>query len=207
MNWTRIANTELAMAAISRMDTNRMLGCSYHNMHHIEEMYDYLYETNEPYDEALDWAILFHDIVYDEGIGKELRSAKKFVEMADGRFDGCNLRPSEQARVYSLIMRTADHVIAPEVIGSSAIIRADLHGLTKPVDVVYNYMNIMQESMWLYKVDENTFAENSIKFMRNLYSNVEKNMELDPVHREFYKEVKRGIVSTINLSRIIKGDL
>jgi predicted metal-dependent HD superfamily phosphohydrolase len=204
MNWSRVAETRLGRVA---WDTLNISACAYHNGYHVESMYEYLYTTNEPYDEALDWAVLFHDIVYDDLPEKELRSAKKFVEMADGRFDGCNLRPSEQARVYSLIMRTFDHLIVPEVIGSSAIIRADLHALTNPVDLVYNYMNIMQESMWLYGVDEKTFADKNIFFMGDLYKRIEKNMELDPIHREFYKEVKRGIVSTINLSRILKGDL
>jgi hypothetical protein len=33
------------------------------------------------------------------------------------------------------------------------------------------------------------------------------NMDLDSTHREFYKDVKRGITSTTNLSRILKGEL
>jgi predicted metal-dependent HD superfamily phosphohydrolase len=212
MNWTRITDTELGQKAWDILDVS---DCEYHNGWHVLKMYNYLHETNEPYDESLDWAVLFHDIVYDAKPEKELRSAKMFVQMVE-QFAGCKLRAAEQGRVYSLIMRTVDHTVIPEVKGSSAIIRADLHGLTNPVEAFINYYSILNESVCLYNIDEKTFAENNIRFMggnplggddRGLYGRVEKNMETDPDHREFYKEVKRGIVSTINLSRILKGDL
>jgi hypothetical protein len=65
----------------------------------------------------------------------------------------------------------------------------------------------MDESMNLYNINEVTFVDNNIKFMGGLYDRVQKNMETDPDHREFYKQVMRGIVSTMNLARILKGDL
>lgn len=210
MKWTKIADTKLGEAAWEILDASQ---CDYHNGWHVVRMYEYLDKTNEPYDEALDWAVLFHDIVYDNHPDKEQRSAEKFVEMTK-LHEGCDLDFFGKVEVVDMIYSTTTHEVkAPH---QSAIIRADLYGLTNPVDVLYNYMSIMEESMWLYKIDEQTFAENNIRFMggnplggddRGLYGRVEKNMETDPDHREFYKDVKRGIVSTINLSRILSGDL
>ena len=77
--------------------------------------------------------------------------------------------------------------------------------LEKCLATVPNLIVDRHEMGWVS--DEKTFADNNIKFMSGLYDRVEKNMETDPNHREFYKDVKRGIVSTINLSRILKGDL
>lgn len=204
MNWTRIAETELGIKAWEILDVSN---CQYHNGWHVMKMYNYLVETNEPYDESLDWAVLFHDIVYDALPKKEERSAEKFVEMGKQYVgtDGKMLDFLTMTRTVAMIYSTENHLCShPEY---SAIIRADLHGLTNPVDVVYNYIDVMEESMWLYKIDEKTFAEKNSEFMYKLYDNIESNMELDPTHREFYKDVKRGVVSITRLSQIIKGDL
>ena len=202
MKWTQIAKTELGRAA---RDILNKSNCEYHNDWHVLRMYEYLYETNEPYDECLDWAVLFHDIVYDNQPEKEYRSAVTFRDMAR-KYSGCTSDIWERERTCQLILQTIDHVVT-NLQGASAIIRADLHGLTSPIDTFYNFQFIMDESMRLYNINEVTFADNSIKFMGGLYDRVEKNMETDPDHREFYKQVKRGIVSTMNLSRILKGDL
>lgn len=213
MNWSKILDTDLAIKACEIMDNNEARGCTYHNGWHIREMYLYLEKTNEPYDECLDWAVLFHDIVYDNQPEKEYRSAVMFSDMKE-KYSGCNLNILDEGHVAALIMATEKHSITYP--GHSAIIRADLHALTDPLKTFHNYNLILKESMYLYKIDEVTFAENNIRFMggnplggddQGLYGRVEKNMETDPNHREFYKEVKRGIVSTINLSRILKGDL
>lgn len=210
MKWTKIQDTELGEAAWEILNASQ---CDYDNGYHVARMYDYLDKTDEPYDEALDWAVLFHDIVYDNQPEKEQCSAAKFVEM-ESFHEGCSLDFLGKLKVVDMIHSTTTHEV--KLPHHSAIIRADLHGLTDPVDAVYNFMSIMEESMRLYQIDEQTFAENNILFMsgnplggddRGLYGRVENNMETDPTHREFYKEVLRGIVSTINLSRIIKGDL
>ncbi len=201
MKWSRIQNTELAKKAKDKIESN---SCDYHNLVHVKSMYDYLRDTNEPYDECLDWAVLFHDIVYDNKPDKEHRSAAMFSDMKE-KYSGCNLPVNAEVSVEALIIATEKHyVVYP---GYSAIVRADLHGLTNPVTAFRNFNLILNESMSLYKIDELKFAENSIQFMRDLYKRVEMNMDLDSTHREFYKDVKRGIVSTINLSRILKGDL
>jgi predicted metal-dependent HD superfamily phosphohydrolase len=204
MNWSRIQDTDLAVKAHTVLSDNELYGCSYHNGWHVKEMYYYLQKTEEPYDEALDWAVLFHDVVYDNQPDKEARSAEKFVEMAN-KYDGCNLDFLDMIRALSMIHSTQNHLCENEE--HSAIIRADLHGLVDPVTAFYNYSLILKESLMLYQIDERTFADNNIQFMTGLYDRVEKNKELDSEHREFYKKVHQGIVSTINLSRILKGDL
>lgn len=201
MKWTQIAKTELGMTA---WDILAISKCKYHNDWHVLRMYEYLHNTNEPYDECLDWAVLFHDIVYDNQPEKEYRSAVMFSDMKE-KYSGCDLSLLDEGHVAALIMATENHSVVYS--GYSPIIRADLHGLTSPIDTFYNFQFIMDESMRLYNINEVTFADNSIKFMGGLYDRVEKNMETDPDHREFYKQVKRGIVSTMNLSRILKGDL
>jgi predicted metal-dependent HD superfamily phosphohydrolase len=202
MNWTKIADTELGSAAWNILDYS---DCEYHNGWHVLAMYEYLHKTDEPYDEALDWAVLFHDIVYDNQPDKEYRSADMFVKKTAFYDNGCTLTFEDRCRVVNMIYATENHICKNS--NQSAIIRADLHALTSPLDTFYNFQSIMYESMNLYKIDEVTFADNNIKFMGGLYDHVQKNMETDSDHREFYKQVMRGIVSTMNLARILKGDL
>jgi hypothetical protein len=55
--WSRIQDTELATQAYLMMVDNAIVGCEYHNNDHIEQMYQYLEDTNEQYDECQlrDW--------------------------------------------------------------------------------------------------------------------------------------------------------
>jgi predicted metal-dependent HD superfamily phosphohydrolase len=201
MKWTKIADTELAIAAWKILDSCDL---EYHNGWHVLSMYEYLHDTNEPYDECLDWAVLFHDIVYDDKPQKEYRSAVKFSDMK-AKYSGCNLNLLDESHIVALILATENHAVT--YTGHSAIVRADLHQLTSPIRTFYNYSSIMNESMYLYKICENDFADSSIKFMQGLYGRMEQNIVRDPQHSHFYGLVKRGIVSTINMSRILKGDL
>lgn len=203
--WSRIQDTPLALEARGLIELNELFGCAYHNLEHVESMYQYLADTNEPYDEALDWAILFHDIVYDEKPEKEYRSMKTFAEMVE-KFDGCTPDIWERDRVCKLIMYTHDHVVT-QYPGSSAIVRADLHGLTNRLTAFQNFGKIMSESMKLYNIDMITFAENSEKFMTALLHRVSGNITTDPDHRDFYLEVGDGILYTISLSEFVQGKL
>lgn len=201
--WTKIQNALFAKFVKNKIHGNT---CEYHNMFHVKTMYDYLEATNEPYDEALDWAVLFHDCVYDNQPRKEARSAEFFLKYSNIH-DGCDLRTAEKYRVYDLIMCTSDHVVKPELKGSSAIVRADLHGLTNRVRAFYNFNLIMEESMKLYQIDEVEFAKNSVAFMNGLYDRVDTNMRLDPNHKDFYIKVLQGIRQTITHSKAIVGDI
>ena len=201
--WSRIKNTELELKAYILTNENAINGCEYHNNNHIEDMYKYLHDTDEPYDEALDWAVLFHDIVYDAEPEKEARSGRTFVKMIE-KFRGCNLRLSDQARVHSLIMRTVDHKVLLKIKGSSAIIRADLHALANKAEAVRNFAKIMNESMSLYDCNIEEFAESNIKFMTGLRERVASNILVDKEHEMFYNEVLVGIDITIQLAKAIK---
>jgi predicted metal-dependent HD superfamily phosphohydrolase len=197
--WSRIQGTELAGEAFMCIADNN---CAYHNLIHVDEMYQYLEDTNEPYDEALDWAVLFHDIVYDAHPEKEERSGKLFLEMVEN-YRGCNLYAGERSRVYSLIMRTIDHEVLFSK-GSSAIIRADLHTLANKVRTTQNFVKIMNESMELYGCTVEEFADNNIKFMAGLHQRVAVNSTVDIEHKQFYIDVMKGINLTIRLAQAIK---
>jgi len=206
MNWSKIQTSDLAIEAYMKIADNL---CDYHNNQHVEAMYDYLDENEVPYDEALDWAVMFHDVIYDSGPKKEKRSAKFFLE-AEQRYRGCSLNETERNRVYELILATEDHLIDDEnrhvpIKGKREIIMADLHQLTKPKHVVINYANIMQESMRLYDIDEFDFARASIKFMQEFRDRITKNIRRSDTigDKAFFSSVVDGINSTILLSRAI----
>jgi predicted metal-dependent HD superfamily phosphohydrolase len=203
MSWSQILHTELADVVMDIIETNvdsNML--TYHNMDHVDAMYDYLAETNEDYDEALDWAILFHDAVYDAQSEKERRSAELFTHLVK-MFDGCVLGDAGKQRVVELIMSTVDHVVTKPCM--SPIIRADLAGLASPISTYYNYSKIMEESKNLYNITETDFAEANILYMRKLRDTLNTNWQQDPQHAKFYVAVKRGINQTINTSKMLQG--
>lgn len=203
--WSQVQGTELALhARLIIWDNSDHRELTYHNWDHVESMYQYLADTNEPYDEALDWAVLFHDIVYDEKPEKELRSMKVFVDMVE-RYEGCTPDMWEQARVCHLIMHTINHTVHSDQFGSSAIIRADLHGLTNRLTAFKNFGKIMEESMSLYGIDEVEFAKNTERFMTALLHRVSNNVSVDPTHDTFYFMVCEGIFTTIKLAQIIQG--
>lgn len=204
--WSQIKDTELELEAYVLMNENEMNGCVYHNNWHIEDMYGYLEETNEPYDEALDWAILFHDVVYDELPDKELRSAQVFMEMSE-TYRGCNLDAAEKQRVYDLILATVSHKIVSENVlpGNKAIIRADLHALTIKIHTIQNFTKIMDESMNLYGCSVEEFATNNIQFMNGLHQTMALNiLKVNEEEKWFYQQVQNGIDLTIRIAQAVK---
>jgi predicted metal-dependent HD superfamily phosphohydrolase len=207
MIWSQIQYTELATEAFVLMNENEIAGCSYHNNRHITEMYLYLENVGEPYDEALDWAIMFHDVVYDAEPEKELRSAKLFLEMIEQYPRGFNLNTSETMRAYDLILSTASHkVLSEETLpGNSAIIRADLHELVSKVKTINNFTKIMNESLALYGCSIEEFATNNISFMSQLHSRIAINMlNVNTNQKLFFHAVQKGIDLTIRMAQAIK---
>jgi hypothetical protein len=203
MTWSRIQHTELALEAYIQMSDNEVAGCSYHNNQHIEEMYQYLEDTNEPYNSVLDWAIMFHDVVYDNKSEKELRSAEMFVELWRNSKSNGDLFISQVDDIYNLIINTVDHKYAGYH-NSSAIIRADLHALADKVKTTQNFVKIMNESMELYDCTVEEFATNNITFMMGLQERVAANSVVDKKHELFYNEISKGIDLTMNLAKAIK---
>lgn len=201
--WSRITDHDLAKDAVGAIKHyTESLGLSYHNYDHILSMYDYLEKTNEPYDEALDWAVLFHDIVYDKLPEKEKRSA--IMLTFNGKIPKYGVDEYVLERGAVMIYGTVDHLVtSPDL---SAIIRADLHGLTETASTIRNFANIMEESCNLYSIDPKEFASQSTVFMQGLRERVLMNVTQDPKHKEFYKSVLNGIDLSIALANLVKGE-
>lgn len=200
--WTQIFKHPVAEIAMSHYYVNHASGCTYHNFTHITRMYEYLDSVKQPYSKALDWAVLFHDVVYDEKPDKELRSAELWYNLTKDDLEFQDIRDE----VFDLIMATKDHNSASTTEPlKSAIIRADLSGLTDPLQVFYNFERIMREATIIYKIDHVTFAENSENFMYGLYRNVMTLKVLDIEHADFYDKVLDGISTTIVLGKIVRG--
>jgi len=208
MKWSKVYETDLGIYAQNLISENtKKYGLEYHNMDHIVSMYDYLDKTNEPYDEALDWAVLFHDIVYDDQPKKEWRSSLEFSKSSK-EYCGCSLSLYDISKVSGLIMMTEKHCLESKNLDRtySAIIRADLHQLGDRVKAFTNYYKIMQESMNLYNVDEVAFAQANLDFMNGLYQRVGENYyKYDRDYQEFHKSVGDGVLMTINLSETLLG--
>lgn len=207
--WSQIQHTELAHVAHLRMNDNDIAGCSYHNNQHVYEMYQYLEDTNVPYDYELDWAVQFHDAVYDSQPLKEYRSMGLFIDNANGNkcFEGGfdNL-----VNVGTHIMATKDHTyMIYQKETTRALIRADLHALTDKVKTAQNFVKIMNESMTLYDCTVDEFAAANIEFMEGLHDRVHQNIRfcLDydiPSDKLFFYDIAKGIELTIRLAKALK---
>lgn len=180
-------------SAKERYDSN---ACEYHNWNHILDCYGFLEETGVPYDRSLDYAILYHDSVYDDRPHKEKRSAE-FM-----RIDGVDDEFAQE-----LILKTIDHKF--EVTDDwrvKAIIAADLSGFQNPVTYINNYLLIMEESCKLYKIPYKEFAENNKKFIYDLYHRSKRNLANDPDRYLFWLNVLEGMKNTQKLSEMFLID-
>lgn len=77
--WTALEDGHLWQKVEERMAFP--VGRFYHNMNHIRRLYDVAAFIQLPYDYDLDLAILFHDVIYDRGPFKELRSIEFMNEL------------------------------------------------------------------------------------------------------------------------------
>ena len=203
MMWSQVQHTPLARVVSDYIEQNtKRYKLTYHNLDHVASMYAYLEYSKETYDEALDWAVLFHDAVYDDKPDKERRSAELFTEYSES-VAGCVLGTEGRDRVVQLIMATVDHVETKPY--TSAIIRADLSGLEDPVSTSHNYNKILSESKNLYNIVEHAFAEANIQYMRKLRNTVKLNQSKSSSNAKFYLAVLRGINQTINTSKMLQG--
>jgi predicted metal-dependent HD superfamily phosphohydrolase len=194
MQWSKIdEDSDDYYPALLWYDEN----LAYHNMNHIQECYEFLNAANAPYDADLDYAILFHDIIYDKDPLKEERSADFVLE-----------RFPEQTKSAEIILATAHHKITPDMDEPTRwMIRADLHGLASTHTTVINYSKIMEESMYLYDVSAKTFAEKNLDFMLKLLETAINNSFYDSdEHLQFWIDVSSGINLTINLSTAIRNN-
>lgn len=194
--WSKINEVDdLSVEAINLMEFNE---CQYHNVNHIAEMYQYLHDTDEPYNKALDWAILYHDVIYDQFPDKEERSAKYFAECANGFMVSEFITEIEE-----LIMATKFHLV--EKSHWSPIVRADLHALADSEKAIENFELLKREALKLYNCSEKEWSINTIAFMQSLSERVKKNAEkYDTSYHDFYMKVYEGCVKTIEMAKKIK---
>ena len=186
--------TESSVQIVAK-DYYDMNHCAYHNWQHILDCYQYLELANVPHNEELDYAVMHHDIVYDNKPDKELRSAELMLEWYPTR-----------TAAYDIIMATADHKIAKRDLFSLNMIKADLHQLCDPVMATRNYVKIMDESVSLYGITAHQFATNNAIFMMNLQNTVFENMQIDG-DQKFWNQVRLGAEHTITISQALTKNL
>lgn len=193
MNWSKIMATGVFYVAEDHYDIGGSCR-SYHNINHIVDCYRFLKANNAPYDEDLDFAVLFHDVVYDNQPNKEIRSADLMLDLYPDR-----------VKAHEIILATAHHMITDYMDESTRwMIRADLSGLADREKTVQNYFKIMQESMALYGCTAREFAENNYNFMLVLLKAVDNNILTDSAHADFWMDVEDGIRTTKRLSNAIR---
>jgi len=197
--WTRIADTELFEAARYEMSINaNNHKLRYHNIDHVQAMYKHLELSKEPYDEKLDWAVIFHDLVYDDKPHKELRSGIRFLELSLC-CSGCTLSYDDKVSVVSMILDTEKHENV-----HNPLVRADLHHLADPLRTFKSFNAIMLESMNLYGITEQQFAENSERFMKGLHARVD-NAFAGNAKPRLWVAILNGIASAARLAQIVQG--
>lgn len=203
-HWTRLETSFLASVK-KQYKKNKTAGCHYHNWEHICSCYKYLADTDVPYDESLDFAVLFHDVVYDHLPEKELRSAELALKMID------KIYKNKGFGVKEIIMGTVNHSVTAETNWQTrAMIRADLSALGDPtcIEPIKNFAKIASESLILYQgLTVVKYCENTISFMHGLLDRVMGNIETDPENRVFYRGVADGIVMTMNISETMRQRL
>lgn len=197
VTWSRLIDLPVGefVKGIMNADKRR----KYHNFDHILTCYDFLKMVNYPYSRELDYAILFHDIIYDHLPEKEIRSAKFFVNMKVDFIDA--------DKVYDLILATIDHDVSKWSeydMDFRAIILTDLSGLASENTTRENYTKIMTEICALNGITEKEFAQGNLGFMEKLSQTIQKTIdEFDETTALMWTEIKSGIELTMEISRDI----
>jgi hypothetical protein len=183
-------STETSVQIIAQDIYTRNGSIQYHNWGHILDCYKYLEDEQVEYDEDLDFAVMYHDVIYDEKPDKELRSTGFMLHHFPKR-----------TRAAEIIMATVGHKITEDTPWQERMmIKADLHQLADPVQATRNYVKIMDESIYLYKITPLEFAKNNAIFMMNMQNTVFANMQVD-TDQKFWEAVRQGMEHTIIISQ------
>lgn len=194
MMWSRIAGEEGYITYPNQWAKKRYTenDLEYHNWDHIMSCYKYLEDNNVPHHYGLDYAVLFHDIVYDDQAEKESRSADVALRFLEPDFQN----------VRNIIMATEKHAITEETTPEEKwMIKADLHGLAHIPTAIENYPKVMKEACRLYGIDEVKFAWKSKEFMVSLAGTMFNNFLVDS--DKFWHDVVEGIDTSITISNVI----
>jgi hypothetical protein len=205
--WSHL-HADVIIPAMDRMTANVSNGVRYHDVGHINYMFEYLQERNTPYSLELDLAIWYHDSIYDRSPDKESRSASFMCEQLADYY-----HPSILSAASKLIMATVDHKIGKRsgyIDGHkrNAIIRADLAALRASNSdlIITNTIKLLDEANSLYTdLTPETIIDNSISFLANtLWPTVVQNALDDPEHVRFWNDVGLGIHVAVGSLKILK---
>jgi predicted metal-dependent HD superfamily phosphohydrolase len=192
--WSKLVNTPIGIFVKRFMSDSKR---KYHNFGHILDCYSFLEKIGYPYSVELDYAILFHDVIYDNLPEKEIRSAKFFVEQ--------KIKFVDTDKVYDLILATIDHDFTlwsdREDRDFKAIIMTDLHQLGDPLLVIKNYGLIMEEICMLNDIHFRQFAKGNLEFMSALSHRLHVNSNFDQTNDNFWSNIRDGVDLTMEISR------
>lgn len=181
--WTALQDKPIWNKVIEQMQHPK--GRHYHNMQHVLDLYNHAAVTFKlPYDPDLDLAILTHDVIYDAGPFKELRSIEWLDEQGE-----------LTAGAEFHIRRTVGH----HPCGDFRMVLLDLADLAFIKKRQTNYELIRAESMELYNCTEAQFAFANWEFMSDLRENfVEDRLCcLNHQYKCWFRDIEAGIRWTI----------
>lgn len=190
--WHKLNNNAVALA-VSHMRANHL---AYHNVQHVIDCFNFLEENEVEYDENLEYALWYHDAVYDEYPKKELRSAQLFYR--NSTYVETIKNP---AVVMDMIFVTSHHDVRKCANDNEVwMIKADLHALTNGASTVDNYFRINEESNILYDATQEEINNEAIKFLTKLSKTMKSNFK--ETNDEFWNEVDIGIQDTISINKM-----
>ena len=175
--WTKLIGTpEWNAAQLHYSHPDR----HYHNISHINRMYDIAAFVKLQYDEDLDRAILRHDVIYDNQPKKEKRSAEWL--------DGTEFEASQKTK--DLIVSTETH----ELGNDNRLIFLDLYDLSYEKLYLKNRELVKLEAIALYDISEEEFYVQNSKFMLELANRIENSLfRIDQCDRYVYEEIISNI--------------
>lgn len=186
-NWSRLIESDLGRTAKTAYDANPAR--SYHNWDHVLRLYWHATHTFAlPYDADLDKAILAHDVVYDAGPDKEIRSADWLEAHSD----------AAEAAARAHILKTIEH--RPS--GDNRMVLLDLADFLHPELAVPNLDKIMAESLALYGVTELQFLSANLTVVGGLHQRISEGLDEDLPADDvrWFRKILTGIENSITLA-------
>ena len=109
----------------------------YHNLKHIESMYAAAHDLGFEHDYALDYAVMFHDVIYDNKGDNEFRSAMYAANL----MNECAIAGDVIGETFNHIMKTKCHSFK----GDNRIVILDMYGFTDEAVAKANTMAVIEE--------------------------------------------------------------
>ena len=171
----------------------------YHNWEHVERCYFHALNTfNFPYDKELDWAIAFHDCVYDDKPDKELRSAQALERYRS--FGGAPTKASE------LILSTTNHVPYPD----PRMVLVDLADFMDKKTADANFEKVLRENLCLYpNVPIREVLRQMVRYQTMLFERI-KPFEVKSQENKYWRHfvmINSGISESIKSINEMRADL